>query len=270
MPPSVDKVIRQIPNFFTLANLFIGCMAIVYLFYDHLYIYVGGSIAAADMPHVAMASYLVIAAAALDFVDGFLARVLRAQSEIGKQLDSLADMVTFGLVPGLILFQLTSQAYYVQYYTFSIPIILFATGFVVTLGAAWRLARFNVDDTVVSGFSGLPTPAMAIFVASLPVVLMTNPLGVGEWLTNKWIVIGISIGLTALMTSDLPLLSLKVKKFDFKQHPWELGGMLSGWAVFFGCIFVLKIGWLTIPVCFVYYLLLSVLHNLSASKNAPA
>ena len=95
MPPSVDKVIRQIPNFFTLANLFIGCVAIVYLFYDHLYIYVGGSIAAADMPHVAMASYLVIAAAALDFVDGFLARVLRAQSEIGKQLDSLADMVTF-------------------------------------------------------------------------------------------------------------------------------------------------------------------------------
>ncbi len=267
----MDKIIRQIPNFFTLANLFIGCMAIVYLYYDHLYIYVGGNIAAADMPRISMACYLVFAAAMLDFVDGFLARILRAQSDMGKQLDSLADLVTFGLVPGLMLFQLTSQAYYVSYDSFSVPVALAATGFAVTLGAAWRLARFNIDDTVVSGFRGLPTPAMAMFVASLPVLLLSDQTGAGQWLSNKWVIIGISAGLTALMTSYLPLLSLKVSSFDLKKYPWEIGGMLSGWAVFFGCIFVLRLGWLTIPVCFGYYLALSVAHNLSRpSTQLPA
>ncbi len=266
----MDKIIRQIPNFFTLANLFIGCMAIVYLYYDHLYIYVGGKVAAVDMPRVAMACYLVFAAAALDFVDGFLARVLRAQSEMGKQLDSLADLVTFGLVPGLMLFQLTAQAYYVSYDAFSVPIALFATGFAVTLGAAWRLARFNIDDTPRSGFSGLPTPAMAMFVASLPLIVLSDTGSVGELLNNKWVLIGISAGLTALMTSDLPLLSLKFGRFSLKEYPWQIGGMLSGWALLLIAIFILKLGWLSIPLCFFWYLALSIGHNLSRPSRNPS
>ncbi len=264
----MDKIIRQIPNFFTLANLFIGCMAIAYLFYDHLYIYVGGNIAAADMPRVSMACYLVFLAAGLDFFDGFLARVLRAQSAMGKQLDSLADLVTFGLVPGLMLFQLTAQAYYVSYDAFSVPMALFATGFAITLGAAWRLARFNLDEGSGPGFTGLPTPAMAMLVASLPMVLLTDQTGLGSLLQQKWVVIGISLVLTVLMTSNLPLLSLKIKAFDLKKHPWELGGMLSGWALFFGCIFVLKLGWLTVPICFAWYIALSLAHNATSRPAA--
>lgn len=264
----MDKIIRQIPNLFTLANLFIGCMAIVYLFYDHLYIYVGGKVAVADQPQVAVAAVLVIAAALLDFVDGFLARLLRAQSPMGKQLDSLADLVTFGVVPGLMLYQLTAQAYYLRYDSFSIPILLFASGFLVTLGAAWRLARFNLADAPGPGFSGLPTPAMAMFTASLPVIALSNPMGVGEWLQHKWLVIGVSVGLTILMTSRIPLLSLKVSTFSFKKYPWQIGGSLSGWVLFFSCIFVFRLGWLTIPVCFAYYLLLSALHHFSSRPQS--
>ncbi len=266
----MDKLIRQIPNFFTLANLFIGCMAIVYLYYDHLYIYVGGVLTAADMPRMAMASYLVFLAAGLDFLDGFLARVLRAQSAMGKQLDSLADLVTFGLVPGLMLFQLTSQAYYLSYDSFSTPIALFATGFAVTLGAAWRLARFNIDESTRSGFQGLPTPAMAMLVASLPMIALGDTTGAGELLRNKWVVIGISLVLTALMTGNLPLLALKVSRFDLRQYPWEIGGMLGGLALFFGCIFVAKLGWLSVPLCFGWYLALSLAANLSRTRAAGA
>jgi CDP-diacylglycerol--serine O-phosphatidyltransferase len=262
----MDKLIRQIPNAFTLGNLFIGCLAIAYLFYDHLYITVyqsGGSVQNIDaaMPRMAIASYLVFAAAMLDFVDGFLARVLRAQSAIGEQLDSLADMVTFGVVPGLILYQLLGQAYFRGTQAFGAPMLLFTLGFMVTLAAAWRLARFNTDHGSGSGFSGLPTPSMAMLVASLPLILLTDSGLPGQWLANHWVLSGIVVVLSALMVSNLPLLGLKVKRFSLREYPWQLGGMLSGWALLLLGIFAFGWGWTTIPVCFLWYILLSLGHQ---------
>lgn len=269
----MERLVRQIPNAFTLGNLFIGCLAIAYLFYDHLYITVygsGGGVSHidAEMPRVAMACWLVYAAAALDFVDGFLARVLRAQSPIGGQLDSLADLVTFGLVPGLMLFELLARAYYMGSSAFSVPMLVFAGGFLVTLGAAWRLARFNTETHEGSGFSGLPTPAMAGFVASLPMIAASSSGPLAEALSDARVLLGISIALTLLMVSHLPLLGLKVPRFDLKAYPWQLGGMLSGWALLGLGIFAFGWGWATIPACFAWYLILSLGHRLTTPNAA--
>lgn len=265
----MERIVRQIPNGFTLANLFIGCLAIAYLFYDHLYIMVvqsGGVVTNIDakMPNVAMACYLVYAAAALDFVDGFLARVLKAQSAMGKQLDSLADLVTFGLVPGLMLFQLTARAYYQGSDAFTASTLYFASGFLVTLAAAWRLARFNTHEQEGSGFRGLATPAMAGLVASLPMIAESGQMPLAPFLEDQRIVLGITLLMAILMVSDIPLLGLKVPRFDLKAYPWQLGGMLSGWALLFGGIFAFGWAWATIPICFAWYLLLSLGHAVFA------
>ncbi len=265
----MERIVRQIPNGFTLANLFIGCLAIAYLFYDHLYITVvqsGGAVSNidAEMPRVAMACYLVYAATALDFVDGFLARALKAQSAMGKQLDSLADLVTFGLVPGLMLYQLTARAYFQGSSAFSVPMLLFASAFLVTLAAAWRLARFNTEEQHGSGFTGLATPAMAGLVASLPMIAESGQAPFAAWLSDQRVVLGITVLLAFMMVSNIPLLGLKVKRFDLKAYPWQLGGMLSGWALLFSGIFVFGWAWATIPICFAWYLLLSLGHALFA------
>jgi CDP-diacylglycerol--serine O-phosphatidyltransferase len=269
----MERIVRQIPNAFTLANLFIGCLAIAYLFYDHLYITVvqsGGVVSNIDaqMPRVAIACYLVYAATALDFVDGFLARTLKAQSAIGQQLDSLADLVTFGLVPGLMMFQLTARAYYQGSSAFSIPMLLFSSGFLVTLAAAWRLARFNTEEHSGSGFSGLATPAMAGLVASLPMIAESGQAPLAGWLDRQGVILGIAVLMAFLMVSKLPLLGLKVPRFDLKQYPWELGGMLSGWALLLSGIFVFQWAWATIPICFAWYLLLSLGHGLFAKGES--
>ncbi|MFT7589926.1 MAG: CDP-diacylglycerol--serine O-phosphatidyltransferase [Limisphaerales bacterium] len=253
---------------FTLANMLIGCMAIVYLFYDHLYINVGSQIQVADMARVPMACYLVYVAIFLDYFDGFFARLLKAQSEIGKQLDSMADLITFGLVPGLIMYQMIASSYYSAFDTFSTPIVLFAIGFIVTLSGAIRLAKFNIDDTPRNGFSGLPIPAMAGLIASLPLIQISDTTGFGLLLANKWILIGIAVLMSWLMLSSIPLLGLKIKTLDFQKYKWELGGLLSGLSLMLIVIFVLQLKWLWVPICFLWYLTVSAAHSFSSSKSS--
>lgn len=249
----MDRVVRNIPNAITMGNLLLGCLAVVLLFYDHIYIVDGIRGVRVDMARTPMACYLLFAAAGVDYLDGFVARALRAQSPIGGQLDSLADVVTFGLLPGLIMHQMLARAYYTGAGSFGVPNLLFAAGFLLTLCAAWRLARFNVEDSGRKGFRGVPTPTAALFVASLPLIALFDTTGIGRWLDRPAVLLGLTVVLAWGMMASFPLMSLKIEGPDWGKYRWEIAGLLSGWALFFLCIFALGLGWLTIPICILYY-----------------
>ena len=144
----MDSIKRNIPNLITLGNLFCGLVAIVFSLNNNLY----------------FAGTFIFFGAILDFFDGLSARLLKVSSEIGKHLDSMADMVTFGVAPGMIMFQMIKlsnidENSYIAY-----------IGFIITIFSAIRLAKFNLDTKQTSSFIGLPTPAAAIFIASLPII----------------------------------------------------------------------------------------------------
>lgn len=157
----MNRIIGFIPHLFTLGNLLCGCLAIKYAFEWDL----------------VMAAYLVGIAAVLDFFDGFLARLLKVSGDLGKQLDSLADIVSFGVVPGMVMFQMIKLSLIFQYkdissgdtvlYHETFPLI----AFFIPLFSALRLAKFNIDSRQTDSFIGLPTPANAIFIVSIPLIL---------------------------------------------------------------------------------------------------
>src|SRR5689334_7741282 len=126
------RLIKNLPNLLTLFNLFLGCMAIVYMFNDHMVIMDAKGDMLIDMAEINFACYCIFIAATIDFFDGFVARLLKVESEFGKQLDSLADMVTFGLVPGLIMYELIARSYYANQDAFDYRILYFSIGFLVT------------------------------------------------------------------------------------------------------------------------------------------
>jgi CDP-diacylglycerol---serine O-phosphatidyltransferase len=213
---------RNIPNAITCGNLFCGCLAIVKAFEGDL----------------VWAAYLVGIAAVLDFFDGFAARLLKATSPIGKDLDSLADMVTFGVVPGIVMFQILiislrtsnpdgddQSRQWVKYLAFLIPVF-----------SAIRLAKFNNDTRQTESFIGLPTPANAIFFCSLPLVLKqisdevassANPFAmlvemasdpVLAILHSVWFLLILTVCFSLLLVAPLPLFSLKFKSFGWKGN----------------------------------------------------
>jgi CDP-diacylglycerol--serine O-phosphatidyltransferase len=186
------KLLKQIPNIITLSNLGLGCVAVFY----------------ASNNDLLLAAYLSIAGIFLDFFDGFFARILKVSGEFGKQLDSLADMVTSGVVPGIILFQLFRKQEVVEYIDAYIPYL----GIIFILGAACRLAKFNIDERQSDSFIGLPTPAATIFVLSIPLMLSleSSPL-IHAILGNFWFLLATTVTLTYLMNAELPLFSLKFK-----------------------------------------------------------
>ena len=159
---------KHLPNAITCLNLLSGCIALYFAFNQHLN----------------YAAYMVGIAAILDFMDGLLARALKAYSEIGKQLDSLADMVSFGVVPGTILFGLLTRA---DAAPTGIPEdILPFFGFIVTIFSALRLAKFNIDTRQAESFIGVPTPACSIFIASLPLLLEASPVLYEDFILNPF------------------------------------------------------------------------------------
>ncbi|MDC3285914.1 CDP-alcohol phosphatidyltransferase family protein, partial [Flavobacteriaceae bacterium] len=154
---------KHIPNIVTLGNLFFGTLATIYA--------VGG--------HFEMTALFVVLGIFLDFFDGFFARVLKVSGELGKQLDSLADMVTSGVVPGIVLFVLLGNNQQIPYeidseFKFSMGFPLL--GLLITLSACYRLAKFNLDTRQSESFIGLPTPAMSLFIVSLPLVQMHSDI----------------------------------------------------------------------------------------------
>lgn len=244
---------KQIPNLFTLLNLVFGCIAIICILQTGqtiLYIEPGG-FSSVDLPEkIALASIFIFAAALVDFFDGFLARLLRANSEMGKQLDSLADVVSFGVAPGLILYQLLRISFAKETDGLEISIVSLAPALLVPCAAAWRLAKFNIDTTQQYSFKGLPTPAAGITIASLPLIIHFQQFGLHETLLNKWLLYAIIFLLSFLMVSRLSLLSLKSPGGLKKNTPVIILAVVALVAAF-------SLKWVAIPVVFLAYVIVS-------------
>lgn len=224
---------KHIPNIITLLNLFCGCIALMFAF-NHQF---------------EMAFLFVCLGIFLDFFDGFFARLFKVSSELGLQLDSLADMVTSGVVPGLIMFQMMSAST-------SGPIWFPYLGFIITLGSCYRLANFNIDTRQTDSFIGLPTPANALVILSLPLVFQdTNSMIIEEILTNQWILLAITICSAYILNAEIPLFSLKIKQFSFAKYKLQISFLAIS------ILLLIFFQFLGIPLLIMTYILLSVINN---------
>jgi CDP-diacylglycerol--serine O-phosphatidyltransferase len=247
---------KNIPNALTLGNLFCGCLAIVKIFQGDL----------------AWAAYLVGIAGMFDFFDGFAARLLKVSSSIGKDLDSLADMVTFGVVPGCMMFKiisyLTSDIYFSDIHAGTmdnsnswLPYI----SFLIPLFSAIRLAKFNNDTRQSESFIGLPTPANAFFIASLPLIFASRlhsfnnvqEFRAPDPYLNSFILIAIVITVlqSFLLVAPLPLFALKFKNFKWKGN--EIRFIFLIWSI----LLLVLLQFIAIPLIIFSYVLFSVVNN---------
>jgi CDP-diacylglycerol---serine O-phosphatidyltransferase len=216
---------RHIPNFLTCCNLICGCFGLVFLFEGR------------PIP----AAYFVWVACIFDFLDGFAARMLNVASPIGKELDSLADMVSFGLLPAMVMYQMLNNA--------TANSILPFLAFAIAVFSALRLAIFNVDETQRDGFKGLNTPANTLFITSLPLISTE----VGPWLQQPSTLAAITIVFSLLLVSRIEIFALKFKNFSWKDNKLRFTFLLL--SVFLLVIFQV----LAIPLIIILYVLLSLL-----------
>ncbi len=237
----MNAIKRNIPNILTLSNLTAGILAILF----------------AVVGHLELAAICVFFGALFDFFDGLVARLLSANSELGKQLDSLADLVSFGVAPGMILFQLI---YYSQTNSFfqsdikDVHLFPAVLAFLLPIFSAIRLAKFNLDIKQSTSFVGLPTPAAAIFVASLPLLSENYFIEFGSGL-----LIGLAFVLPILLVAKLPLFSLKLSKkeqWKTKENIIRIIFLISA------VILLIGLGYDSIPIIVILYLILSLLNNL--------
>jgi CDP-diacylglycerol---serine O-phosphatidyltransferase len=246
---------KQIPNLFTLLNLVFGCLAIVFILQtgETLLNYNGEEWKVYFPEKIWWGAICIFLAAIIDFLDGFVARLFSASSEMGKQLDSLADVVSFGVAPGLILYQLLRISYAYEPEGIEIQIGYLIPAFIVPAAAAWRLAKFNLDSSQAYGFKGVPTPAVGLLVASLPLILLYNYFNIQSVLLNKWVIYGLILILSYLMVSNIPLLSLKFTNYSFNKNmpKWIL--------IILAVLSAILLKWLAVPVIFLAYILLSLL-----------
>lgn len=247
---------KQIPNIFTLLNLFFGCMAIVAVLQNGIIIQVtADGQELLDIPEkIWMATLFIGIAAVVDFLDGFVARLFNATSEMGKQLDSLADVVSFGVAPGMIIYQFLRLGFANDPAGVEVGMVWLLPAFILPCAAAWRLARFNLDTSQSYHFKGMPVPAVGILVASLPMIYF---YAAEQWLVdlllNKWFLYGLVLLLSGLMVSTLPLMAMKFKDYSVKNNlPRYLLVMLAVLA-----LVLLK--WLAVPVIILAYVVLSLL-----------
>jgi len=230
----------QIPNLFTMLNLFCGCAALVMV---------------ADYKFD-LAFCFVCLGIFFDFFDGFFARKFNVAGPLGVQLDSLADMVTSGVVPGYVMFKMMSDSN-----CFGIQSYFPYLGFVITLGACYRLAKFNIDERQSVSFIGLPTPANALLITSLPLVADYFHSEVAmDFSYNKWFLIALTLLSAYIMNAEIPLFSLKFKNFSFAKYKLQILFLLV--AVFM--LFTLRI--LAVPLLIIIYVLLSIVNNIVNKK----
>lgn len=181
-------ITRHIPNTITSMNLICGALGVIFTFQGAL----------------DLAFYMMLAAAACDFLDGFAARLLKAYSDIGKELDSLADLISFGLLPSLMLHRRLVEGGMTGFWIY-IPLI-------ICVFSALRLAKFNVDDRQTENFLGLPTPACAIWCGSLIYAADQGVISMANLLHDTYLIPVASIVLALLLVSEIPMFSMKFKK----------------------------------------------------------
>lgn len=248
---------KQIPNLFTLLNLVCGCLAVIFTLQNGIIISVSEATGTAmlDIPEkIWIASLFIGIAAVIDFLDGFVARLFHASSEMGKQLDSLADLVSFGVAPGLIMYQFLRLAIAQDEGGLDTSFAALLPALLLPASAAWRLARFNLDKSQAFSFKGLPVPAVGLFVASLPLIYWhVNETWVFDVLLNKWILYGIIAALSWLMVSSVRMLALKFTDFTLRNNLPKF--ILAGIAI----AALVLLTWLAVPVIVIAYVLLSLL-----------
>ncbi|AUC75838.1 CDP-alcohol phosphatidyltransferase family protein [Olleya sp. Bg11-27] len=243
-----------IPNFITLLNLFCGSVAVIFAVNNHF----------------VFAAFFVFLGIFFDFFDGLLARKLNVQSELGLQLDSLADMVTSGLVPGIVVFKLLELASngraitsvdewsetmnWTGYHFNLLPFI----GLFVTLASAYRLARFNIDEDQQSYFKGLPTPANALLILSLPLILefQNNDL-INSIILNQWFLIALTVLSCYILNSPVKLFALKFKNWSFKSNA------VRYIFIILSIILLIVLHFAAIPAIIILYILLSLFNNIN-------
>lgn len=224
------KIKSTIPNGFTLLNLLSGVIGIIWVLKGDIF----------------SGAYFILISAIFDFFDGFAARILKVPSDIGKQLDSLADLVSFGVLPGFILFKMAEVQTgwdWLVYFTLIVPLL-----------SAYRLAKFNLDTRQSDQFIGLPTPANALFISTLPYLAISTPQ-IGIWLAIPIVVVGIAWIMAILLVLEIPLLALKFKNFSFLPNVFRYALLVIG------VVLILFLGLSGIPWVILAYIGLSMIEN---------
>jgi CDP-diacylglycerol--serine O-phosphatidyltransferase len=214
---------KHIPNALTCANLFSGCIGIVYAFNG-------------DLKTVA---FFVLISGIFDFFDGFAARLLHTKSAIGKELDSLADMISFGFLPGVVMFQLLGG---------STNHLAYA-GFLIAIFSALRLAKFNIDERQTEEFVGLNTPMNTFFIISLPYLADQF-----TWVTNTYILLAITIICSLLLVSEIKLFSMKINGLNWRKNKFKFIFLILSIVLFAFLKFA------ALPIILILYILFSQIH----------
>jgi CDP-diacylglycerol--serine O-phosphatidyltransferase len=235
---------KQIPNAITCGNLICGCLGIQQALSGNL----------------EWAAYFIWIAALFDFFDGFAARLLKVSSPIGKELDSLADVVSFGVLPGFIIFQLMgirtvglleiNAVNWLSYAAFLIPAF-----------SAYRLAKFNLDTRQSDQFIGLPTPANGILISSFPLILMHDTFHIAPILTNTYFLSFFSLFISYILVSEIRLIALKFKNYSFESNQFRYI-FLGSAAILFATMY-----FTAIPLIILLYILLSVIENNTGTED---
>ena len=241
---------KHIPNTITLLNLLAGLLALIHAFNGNYN----------------EAFSLVCLGIFFDYWDGFFARIWKVQSPIGLQLDSLADMVTSGVVPGLVMYKMLADIQENQsqynltedtYYMGVVPYL----GFLITLASCYRLAKFNIDTRQTDSFIGLPTPANALLIMSIPMIQFHSEF---EWLvdflSNPFVLVGVTVLSSYLLNAEIPLFSLKVKSFSWEKYKMQVVFLILS------LILLILLEFIAIPIIILLYVILSVVNNAIAKK----
>jgi CDP-diacylglycerol--serine O-phosphatidyltransferase len=274
---------KQIPNIVTSLNLLCGFLGILTIAY--------GYNSLSGLPNNDIPIYLMFAAAFFDFVDGFVARALKVDSPLGKQLDSLADVVTFGVLPGLLMFVAIGEslACYQHNYFFSVfeflkggmvsgipadsiaytdkirsgalvGIVCLLPALLVPILSAFRLAKFNIDTRQSHSFIGLPTPANGLFLATVYYVIQHNSYGVANCF-HPALLAGLVFVFAVLLVAPIPLFAMKFKAFTWKGN--EVRFIFLAMAITLLAIFQLA----AFPIVIILYILTSIINNILTRNN---
>jgi len=227
----MNAIKKNIPNLLTCLNLFSGCLGCV-----HAY---NGSLETA--------SYFIYLGALFDFFDGFMARLLKVSSPIGKELDSLADMVTFSFLPASMMYTLMKASTTNQYFPY--------LAFLIAIFSALRLAKFNIDERQSHSFFGIPTPASALVVSSLPFIMVSGHPFLTMLTCGFTSLLILTMVLSVLMVSDIELLAMKFKHYKWKGNEYRFLLILSSTLL----VVVFKLS--SFPLVIVLYVSLSLVHN---------
>lgn len=225
---------KHIPNAITCANLFSGCIGVVFAFKGELEV----------------AAYFVLLSGIFDFFDGMVARLLNVKSEIGKQLDSLADMVSFGFLPGVVMFQLLKLSDYNSEY---LPYL----AFIITVFSALRLAKFNIDERQTQDFIGLNTPMNTLFIVSLPFIAKDYPQIIGSSIT----LIGIIAITSYLLVSEIKIFSFKLGDTSWARNKFKFIFLIAS------LVLIGFLKFVAIPFILILYISLSILHFRGEKKS---